>query len=104
MNNPIGQDLVEVGASITVPLDAPEAMWTGIPRMIMLWLDFNQPTPRKLFDLLRRTGHDVPEWMKAEGELQAKDHVPSKGTRCVLIYRAMLENWMAANPIRGKGA
>lgn len=83
------------GGMVEVPLDAPEAMWDGLPRAIMLWLDFERSTPRTLFDHLRHSGYDVPEWMREEGELKALDHVPSKGTRCVLIYRAMVENWLA---------
>lgn len=80
---------------VFVPRDAPEAMWDGLPRAMMMWLDFDRPTPRKLFDHLRMSGIAVPDWMREEGEMKALDHVPSKGTRCVLIYRAMIENWLA---------
>jgi hypothetical protein len=83
--------------SLTVPVEAPEAMWDGLPRAIMMWLDFERSTPRELFRHLKLSGYEVPDWMREEGELQALDHVPSKGTRCVLIYRAMLENWRAAS-------
>lgn len=83
------------GKLINVPLDAPEAMWDGLPRAIMLWLDFERPTPRNLFQHLKSSGYEIPAWMREEGELKALDHVPSKGTRCVLIYRAMVENWIA---------
>jgi hypothetical protein len=87
----------------SVPVEASEAMWDGLPRAIMLWLDFERPTPRKLFDHLRCSGYEIPAWMHEEGELKALDHVPSKGTRCVLIYRAMIENWRAATPSSANG-
>lgn len=81
---------------VIVPLDAPESMWDGLPRQIMVWLSCERPTPRALFEHMRLCGYEVPDWMREEGELKALDHVPSKGTRCVLIYRAMIENWLAS--------
>jgi hypothetical protein len=81
---------------VSVPRDAPEIMWDGLPRAIMLWMDFSKSTPRTLFHHLRCSGYEIPAWMEEEGELLALDHVPSKGTRCVLIYRAMIENWLAS--------
>lgn len=99
-------EAVSRAKQMLVPVEAPEAMWDGLPRQIMLWLDFERPTPRFLFIHLERSGYAIPAWMREEGELKALDHVPSKGTRCVLIYRAMIENWRAAalaTPATGEG-
>jgi len=76
--------------SVVVPHVPTEIMWGGLARQIILWMDMHPKTPRALFDHLRRSGHDVPQWLRDEPEMQNLDHVPSKGTRAVLIYRAML--------------
>lgn len=70
-----------------------EAMWGGLARDIMMWLDMGDKTPRALFAHLERTGYrgKVPQWLRDEPEMKNLDHVPSKGTRCVLIWRAMEE-------------
>lgn len=68
-----------------------EAVWGGLARAIMMWLDIGDKTPAALFQHLARTGEAIPQWLKDEPEMQALNHVPSKGTRCVIIYRAMLE-------------
>ena len=56
----------------------------------MMWLDFARKTPRTLFDHLRNLGVEAPQWLIDEPEMKNLDHVVSKGTRCVLIYKAML--------------
>ncbi len=66
-----------------------EAMWGGLARHIMMWLDMDKKTPRALFRHLEMCGADVPQWLRDEPEMQALDHVPSKGTRCVIIWKAM---------------
>lgn len=81
--------------TMIVPVDAPEKMWDGLPRAIMMWLDMGDRTPRALFQHLARSGVGIPEWLKNEPEMKHLNHVPSKGTRCVILYRAMLENWRA---------
>lgn len=68
-----------------------EAMWGGLARDIMMWLDMSPKTPRALFKHLERIGREVPQWLRDEPEMKHLDHVPSKGTRCVLIYKAMRE-------------
>ena len=73
-----------------VPVEPTEAQWGALARDIMTWLGFSRPTPRTLLDHLRRCGHEPPAWLRDEPEMEALDHVMSKGTRCVLIYRAML--------------
>lgn len=81
------------GQNVIVPKEPTEAQWGGLARDIMMWLGFDgQPTPRRLFDHLGRLGRDIPQWLRDEPEMQSLDRVPSKGTRCMIIYRAMLES------------
>lgn len=75
---------------VLVPREPTEAQWGGLARAIMMWLDMTPHTPRALFRHLECSGIEVPEWLRNEPEMDRLDHVPSKGTRCVLIYRAML--------------
>lgn len=75
----------------TVPWTPTEAMWGGLARALMMWLDMGDKTPRALFQHLARSGEEIPQWLKDEPEMQMLNHVPSKGTRCAIIYRAMLE-------------
>lgn len=70
-----------------------EGMWLGLARDIIMWMDMydgSSKTPRNLFEHLERIGRPAPQWLKDEPELTALDHVPSKGTRAVIIFRAML--------------
>ncbi len=66
-----------------------EAMWGGLARHVMMWLDMDKKTPRALFRHLEMCGADIPQWLRDEPEMQALDHVPSKGTRCAIIWKAM---------------
>jgi hypothetical protein len=75
-----------------------EAMWGGLARQMMLWLGFERATPRTLFTHLQSSGYEIPQWLRDEPEMQALDHVPSKGTRCVLIFRAMLDSISQPSP------
>lgn len=75
---------------VTVPREPTEAMWSGLARDMMLWLSFEHPTPSVLFKHLQSSGVPIPQWLRDEPEMKRLDHVPSKGTRCVLIYKAML--------------
>jgi len=74
-----------------VPIQPTEDQWGGLARTIMMAWDFNQKTPYELFDFLSRSGHKIPPWMMQENEMRNRDHIPSKGTRATLIYRAFLE-------------
>ncbi|GEM_PF-5489140 len=65
--------------------------WDGLARSIMMAFDCDAKTPRAIFKHLSMVGQPVPKWMRDEAEMQNLDHVISKGTRCVLIYRAMAE-------------
>lgn len=77
-------------ARFVAPWTPPERMWGGLARAMMMWLGYERPTPRALFQHLKSCGHEIPKWLTEESEMKSLDHVPSKGTRCVLIYRAML--------------
>ena len=77
----------------TPPFNPTEEMWGGLARSIMMWLDMTPSTPRTLFKHLESSGIDIPEWLKSELEMTSLDHIPSKGTRCVLIYKAMMEDF-----------
>jgi hypothetical protein len=86
-----------------VPENATENQWGGLARDIVMWMDMHQgpsKTPRNLFIHLERLGRDVPQWLRDEPEMKNLDHVPSKGTRAVIIYRAML----AASPAAPEAA
>lgn len=78
---------------VMVPRDATEDQWGGLARSIMMWLDMagNRPKlPEDLLAHLERSGVEAPAWLLEEGEMKAIGHSMSKGTRCVLIYKAML--------------
>lgn len=77
-------------ATVVVPREPTEIQWSGLARDIMMWLDMERKTPRALFDHLERIGTSIPQWLCDETEMKNLDSVPSKGTRCVIIYRAML--------------
>jgi hypothetical protein len=81
-----------------VPFEPTEDQWGGLARAIMMWLDFEPKTPRTLFAHLKASGHDIPQWLTDEPEMKNLDHTPSKGTRCVLIYKAMLDAYRPEQP------
>lgn len=82
--------LTESGFAI-VPVTPTEAQWGGLARAIIMWLDFDRKTPAALFQHLERSIEEIPDWLRDEHELKRPDHVPSKGTRAAIIYRAMIE-------------
>lgn len=76
-----------------------EEHWNGLPRDLIMWMDMyegNKKTPRNLFYHLRMIGTSVPNWLENEAEMKNLDSVPSKGTRVMIIFRAVLENAIAA--------
>lgn len=83
-------DYVEDKCFVQAPWEPTDEQWDGLARAIIMWLDMEPKTPRALFDHLENSGHDIPQWMRDEEEMDQLDHVPSKGTRAVLIYKAML--------------
>lgn len=65
-------------------------MWGELARDIIFWHDTNTDRkPSSLFEFLERIGRDIPQWLREEPEMQNLDHAISKGTRAVLIFRAM---------------
>lgn len=72
-------------------LEAGKTNWDGLARSLMMAFDCDAKTPRAIFQHLKRCGEDIPQWLHDEAEMQNLDHTVSKGTRCVLIYRAMTE-------------
>lgn len=77
-------------AAIEALLEPSDYQWDGLARHLVLWLDMEPKTPRALFQHLKRSGLEIPQWLNDESEMQVLDHVPSKGTRAVLVYKAML--------------
>jgi hypothetical protein len=74
-----------------VPAEPTEAQWNGLARDMMMWLDMDgRHTAGSLFKHLERCGTEIPQWLRDEPEMKNLDHVPSKGTRVAIIYRAML--------------
>jgi hypothetical protein len=84
-----------VEAAVLAKLQVPtEAMWGELARDIVMWMDMHQgrdKTPARLFRHLNNLGREIPQWLLDESEMKNLDHVPSKGTRAVIVYKAMLE-------------
>lgn len=74
-----------------VPVEPDENQWGNLARDIIKAWDFDMKRPRELFKFLEYSGTDIPQWLRDEPEMKNLDHMPSKGTRAVLIYKAMLE-------------
>lgn len=74
-----------------VPVEPDESQWGGLARKIIMAWDMGCDTPRKLFGYLGSSGNPIPQWLQDEPEMQNLAHVPSKGTRAAIIYRAMIE-------------
>jgi len=82
-----------------VPITPTEAQWSGLARDLMMWLDMSDKTARGLFRHLQMLGIEPPQWLRDEPEMQGSG-VPSKGTRVTLIYRAMIEDYRAAQGVQ----
>ena len=79
---------------VLIPREPTEDQWGGLARDIIMWHDMyegNRRTPAALFLHLKMSGKDIPKWLRDESEMKNLDHVPSKGTRAVIIYKAMIE-------------
>ncbi len=75
---------------VLVPVEPTEEQWSGFARDLMLAFDAGCKSPRLLMQFLRRSGTDAPDWLLREIGDPGSDAVMAKGTRVVLIYRAML--------------
>ena len=73
-----------------VPIDPTEEQWGGLARDIMMAFDLGGKSPASLLANMRFSWEDLPEWMRKELHDPESTAVLSKGTRAVLIYRAML--------------
>ncbi len=77
---------------VYVPITPTEEMWgNALVRSVMRWCSNDQPTLDKLFKDLKYVGVAAPKWLYDEAEMSANFHVVSKGTRAVIVYKAMLE-------------
>lgn len=76
---------------VLAPRVPTEQMWDGLARAIIMWMDMHPKTPRALFKHLESIGEPIPQWLRDEYEMKNLDHIPSKGTRAVIIYRAMID-------------
>lgn len=74
-----------------VPIEPTGEMWDGLARKILLAFDFNCKSPNELINFLKMSGFELPEAVLEESEMKNLDHVISKGTRAVILYKAMLE-------------
>lgn len=75
-----------------VPVEPTEEQWGGLARDIMQsFLMADGRTPRALLAFLESIGREIPQWLRDEPEMRSLDHTLTKGTRCVMIYRAMVE-------------
>lgn len=81
----------EAIAAIKAMREPTDDQWDGLARQIVMWIDMQPKTPRALFTHLGRSGYEIPQWLRDEPEMKSLDHVPSKGTRAVLIYKAMID-------------
>lgn len=95
--SPVPPAVVAPEGMVAVPWEPTEAMWSGLARSIFRAWDLSCLTPRKLFGSLEQSGEKIPDWLRNEPEMRSLDRVPSKGTRAVIIYKAML------NPERTNG-
>lgn len=77
----------------TVPFEPTENQWDGLARDIVRWMDMEPKTPRALFKHLEKIGTEIPQWLRDEPDMKNLDKVPPKGTRAVIIYKAMLEGY-----------
>ncbi len=81
--------------TVTVPIVPTEAMWSGLARDIVMWRDMGQPTGANLYRHLHCLGRDVPVWLR--DTIPDIEHVPSKGSVAVAIWRAMVDDSQAVN-------
>ena len=73
-----------------VPVEPTAEMLGGLARSIMLAFDINAKSPALLINVLTNLGHEIPQWLRDEIKDPESNYALSKGTRAVIIYRAML--------------
>jgi hypothetical protein len=98
MQPEIDRRVAEERAKLLERLREPsDEMCVGLARDIMMWLDMDPKTPRALFKHLERISREIPQWLRDEPEMQSLDHVPSKATRCAIIWQAMMTAFRQEN-------
>lgn len=75
---------------LPVPIEPTEQQWAGLARDIMMGYDLGAKSPRALLKHLHFSGTTAPEWLQRELGDGTSEAVLSKGSRCVLIYKAMV--------------
>ncbi len=88
-----------------VPLEATEEQWGGLARDIMMAFDLGAKSPKSILEQLERmrcTWAELPQWLRDELRDPNSTSVLSKGTRCILIYRAMVEDAPLDVPTKGE--
>lgn len=75
-----------------VPLEATEEQWSGLARDLMMAFDLGAKSAKSMLEQMRYTWDELPQWLRDELHDPHSTSVLSKGTRCVLIYRAMVED------------
>lgn len=86
-----------------VPLEPTETQWGGLARAMVFWMRMypsNRQTPATLIDFLHNYVDQMPAWMGDESELRTQDHVISKGTLAVLVYKAMIHDYRPEHPLQ----
>lgn len=96
----VTQDANANQADRIAPWTPSGAAWGGLARDVIMWLDiYQERTPRSLLKHLDRVGAEIPMWLLDEPEMKNLDHALSKGTRAVIIYRAMLQDAPSADAL-----
>lgn len=63
--------------------------WSGLARDIMMGLDLGMAKGVSMRQHLHACGTPIPDWLEEELSRNGGGHHMSKGTRCVLIFKAM---------------
>ena len=69
-----------------------DEQYGGLARAIVFAFELYAPTPNGLLTHLKLSGIDAPQWLLDEPEMRRRGHAISKGTRAVIIYKAMLHD------------
>jgi hypothetical protein len=79
------------GTHMIVPVEPTEKMWgSDLVRAIVRWLEGDTHRSSGLFNQLTLCGIKKPQWLVDEKEMASAFHTVSKGTRAVILYRAMI--------------
>ncbi len=76
---------------ITVPFEPTMEQWNGLARHLIFAFELNFLTPKEIRKFLQDTGCKIPSWLEVEFKPSGENATLSKGTRAVLVYKAMLD-------------